>query len=41
MVQISTGQLLREEIAKKSKVGLEVQPLVEKGEYVSDGIFNF
>jgi len=38
--KISTGDLLREEIKKNTKIGLEIKPIVEKGSLVSDKIIN-
>ena len=38
--QISTGDLLRNEANKKSKIGIEIEKLISKGEFVSDEIVN-
>ncbi len=38
LVHISTGAILREEIAKGSELGLELKPIVEKGELAPDGL---
>ena len=35
---ISTGDLLRDEVKKKTKIGLEIKPLLEKGSLVGDDI---
>lgn len=35
---ISTGDLLRDEVRKKTKIGLEIKPLIEKGSLVGDDI---
>jgi len=36
IVPISTGQILRDEIDSKTKIGLEIQKLVESGQYVHE-----
>ena len=36
--QISTGDLLRENVRKKSKIGLQIQKVIEKGDLVSDDL---
>jgi adenylate kinase len=36
--QISTGDLIRAEVSNKTKIGLEVKAIMEKGELVSDEI---
>lgn len=38
--QISTGDIFREEIANKTKLGLHVKKIVESGQYVPDDITN-
>ena len=38
--QISTGDLLRNEANKKSKLGLEIEKLISKGEFVPNEIVN-
>ena len=38
--QISTGDLLRNEANKKSSIGVEIEKLISKGEFVSDEIVN-
>ncbi len=38
IIHISTGDMLREEIKKGSKLGLEIKNLIEKGSLVSDEI---
>ena len=38
--KISTGDLLREEIKKKSSLGNKIKDLVDKGTFVSDEIIN-
>ncbi|WP_029417734.1 adenylate kinase [Brevundimonas bacteroides] len=38
MVQLSTGDMLREAIASGSKLGLECQAIMSRGELVSDAI---
>ncbi|EFF41322.1 adenylate kinase family protein [Mycoplasmopsis alligatoris] len=40
LIHISTGNIFREEIAKKSPLGLNVKELVEQGSYVPDDITN-
>lgn len=37
---ISTGEIFRNEMANKTKLGLEVKSIIEKGEYVPDDITN-
>ena len=36
--QLSTGDLLRSEIKKKTKIGVEIENLISKGNFVSDEI---
>ena len=38
LYQLSTGELLREEIKKKTKLGLEISSIINSGELVSDHI---
>ena len=38
LVQLSTGEIIRENIEKKTKLGVEVKNLVDNGEFVSDEI---
>ena len=38
LVQLSTGEIIREDIEKKTKLGLQVKNLVDNGEFVSDEI---
>ena len=38
--QISTGDLLRNEANKKSNIGVKIEKLISKGEFVSDEIVN-
>ena len=38
LVQLSTGEIIRENIEKKTKLGLQVKNLVDNGEFVSDEI---
>ena len=38
LVQLSTGEIIREDIEKKTKFGLQVKNLVDNGEFVSDNI---
>ncbi|HLC92661.1 MAG TPA: nucleoside monophosphate kinase [archaeon] len=37
-VHISTGDLLRDEVAKKTQTGAEIEPLMNAGKLVDDGI---
>ena len=39
--QLSTGDLLREEIKKKTTLGKEIEVLISNGKFVSDKIVNF
>jgi adenylate kinase len=36
LVHISTGEILRKEIAKQSPIGIEAQKLIDDGNYVTD-----
>jgi len=38
LVQLSTGEMIRKNIEKKTKLGLQVQNIVDNGEFVSDDI---
>jgi len=38
--QLSTGNLLREEVKLKTQLGLEIEALISKGKFVSDEIVN-
>ena len=38
LVQLSTGEIIRKDIEKKTKLGLQVKNLVDNGEFVSDEI---
>ena len=38
--KISTGDLLRDEISRKTKLGREIKSIIEKGSFVSDKIIN-
>ena len=38
--QLSTGNLLREEISLKTSLGLEIEKLISNGKFVSDNIVN-
>ena len=38
LIQLSTGDMIRENIEKKTNLGLQVQNIVDKGEFVSDDI---
>ena len=40
MFKVSTGDLLRKEIGKKSNLGDKIKLLINKGEFVSDDIIN-
>lgn len=40
LIHVSTGNIFREEIASKSKLGLKVVSIVESGQYVPDDITN-
>ncbi|QJR43985.1 adenylate kinase family protein [Mycoplasma miroungirhinis] len=39
-IQVSTGEILREEIKNQTKLGLEAQAIMARGDYVSDDIVN-
>ena len=38
--QLSTGDLLRKEIKEKTKLGIEIETIITRGEFVSDEIVN-
>ena len=38
LVQLSTGEIIRENIEKKTKLGVQVKNLVDNGDFVSDEI---
>ena len=38
LLQLSTGEIIRENIEKKTKLGIQVKNLVDSGEFVSDEI---
>jgi len=40
LYKISTGELLRDEILKKTNLGKEIKSIIEKGNFVSDDIIN-
>jgi adenylate kinase len=40
LLKISSGDLLRKEIKKKSVLGLKIKPTIDNGEFVSDEIIN-
>ena len=40
LLKISTGDLLRDEISRKTKLGREIKSIIEKGSFVSDKIIN-
>jgi len=40
LIKVSSGDLLRNEIKKKSSLGLKIKPVIDKGEFVSDEIIN-
>ncbi len=41
LIKISTGDLLRNEIKKKNKLGIEIKAIIDKGKFVSDELINF
>ena len=41
LVQLSTGEIIRENIEKKTKLGVQVKNLVDNGEFVSDEIISY
>ena len=40
LYQVSTGDLLRKEIKNNTQIGNEINQIISKGEFVSDGIVN-
>ena len=40
LFQISTGDLLRTEIKKKSLIGKEIENIISKGDFATDDIVN-
>ena len=40
LIKISTGDLLRNEIKKKNKIGNEIKSTIDKGKFVSDELIN-
>tara|TARA_B100000686_G_scaffold63414_1_gene68051 strand:+ start:144 stop:785 length:642 start_codon:yes stop_codon:yes gene_type:complete len=40
LYQLSTGDLLREEIQKKSQIGKEIEHIIAKGDFATDDIVN-
>ncbi len=40
LYQVSTGELLREEIKKKSQIGKEIEDIIAKGDFATDDIVN-
>ena len=40
LIKISTGDLLRNEIKKKNKIGNEIKSIIDKGNFVSDELIN-
>ena len=40
LYQVSTGDLLREEIQKKSQIGKEIEHIIAKGDFATDDIVN-
>ena len=38
--QLSTGDLLRNEVKEKTLLGIEIEKLISKGKFVSDKIVN-
>ncbi len=40
LYQVSTGDLLRNEIKKKSEIGKEVEEIISKGDFATDDIVN-
>ena len=40
LYQVSSGDLLRNEIEKKTEVGNEIKEIINKGDFVSDEVVN-
>ncbi len=40
LYQISTGDLLRNEIKNKSNIGIEIENIISKGDFVTDDVIN-
>ena len=40
LFKVSTGDLLRNEISKKSSIGVAIEDTIKKGNFVSDSIIN-
>ena len=40
LYQVSTGDLLRNEIKKKSDIGIKIEKIISQGDFVTDDIIN-
>ena len=40
LFQVSTGDLLRSEIKKKSEIGKEIEEIISRGDFATDDIVN-
>ena len=40
LFQVSTGDLLRNEIKKKSEIGKEIEEIISRGDFATDDIVN-
>ena len=40
LYQVSTGDLLRNEIKNKSEIGQEIEEIISKGDFATDNIVN-
>ena len=40
LYQVSTGDLLRDEIKKKSEIGKEIEEIISKGDFATDDVVN-
>ena len=40
LYQVSTGDLLRDEIKNKSEIGKEIEEIISKGDFATDDIVN-